>query len=427
MDGFGRRQRVVVIAATNEPDKIDVALRRAGRFDREYKVGLPDVDERVDILKVLTRGSRLDKDVDLAKLAKDTPGFAGADLSLLVKEAVLEAHRRYYPLRSGALTDTQLKKVSLSVADIKTARGRVSPSLVRELGIEKPDVKWADVGGLSGIVTKLKKVVVGPLTNPAGFARLGLKPQKGVLFDGPPGVGKTLVAKALAGEMGFNFINVKASQLVTEYYGESSRNVRKLFERARELKPAIIFIDEIDSLIPERGGLSQGELSETTRVISELLSQMDGVQGLDQVMVIGATNRAEAIDEAFLRPGRFGKPITFTLPDRRGRESIFHATTRNMAINGDVDFAKLAAQTNGFSGADIAGLAFAAGERALEEDPEATSIRMKHFVDALRTTSASVTAEATRLRGGAEAEAPVEEAPVEDAPKTRWKGAVDHR
>src|SRR6185437_292288 len=336
MDGLEPRQNVVVIAATNRIDAIDEALRRPGRFDREIVIGVPDQDGRRQVLGIHTRGMPLGEDVDLDALARTTYGFVGADISALAREAAMDAVRRILPkinLREGIPPDV-LAGLRVCRADFENALKRIQPSALREIMIQVPNVTWEDVGGLEATREQLRDGIELPLKHPEAFRRLGIRPAKGFLLFGPPGTGKTLMAKAVARESNANFIATKSSDLLSKWYGESEQQVSRLFARARQVAPTVIFIDEIDSLVPARGG-SMGEPAVTERVVNTILAEMDGLEELQSVVVIGATNRPNLLDPALLRPGRFDELVYVPVPDQAGRLHILRIQTRDMPLAAD--------------------------------------------------------------------------------------------
>jgi transitional endoplasmic reticulum ATPase len=394
MDGLEPRQNVVVIGATNRVDALDEALRRPGRFDREIVIGVPDTPGRRDILGIHTRGMPLDG-VDLDELARVTYGFVGADMGALAREAAMETLRRNLPelgLERGEIPPGFLEKLRVTRDDFMNALKRVQPSALREIMIEAPTITWDDVGGLDEAKRQLREGVELPLRYPESFERLGIRPAKGFLLFGPPGTGKTLLAKAVAREAEANFIAAKSSDLLSKWYGESERQVSRLFQRARQVAPTVIFIDEIDSLAPERGG-GLGEPAVTERVVNTMLAEMDGLEELHGVVVIAASNRPGLLDPALLRPGRFDELIYVPVPERDGRLHILKIHTANMPLGDDVDLEPLADRTAGYTGADLEDLVRRAGLHALRADLEATTVTMNYFEQALLETRASVTEE----------------------------------
>ncbi|WP_114227349.1 MULTISPECIES: CDC48 family AAA ATPase [Sphingomonas] len=395
MDGLEPRQNLVVIAATNRPEAIDEALRRPGRFDREIVVGVPDETGRREILGIHTRAMPLDPKVDLDDLARRTYGFVGADLAALVREAALEAVRRIMPelnLAEGTIPTEVLDKLAVLGSDFDGALKRVQPSAMREVMVQVPNLTWDDVGGLDAAATKLKEGVELPLKHPEAFKRLGIRPAKGFLLYGPPGTGKTLLAKATARESQANFIATKSSDLLSKWYGESEQQIARLFARARQVAPTVIFIDELDSLVPARGG-GLGEPQVTERVVNTILAEMDGLEELQGVVLIGATNRPNLIDPALLRPGRLDELIYVGPPDTAGRRRILAIHTKGMPLAPDVDLEALARRTDNFTGADLEDLTRRAGLVALRRGLDAASVTMADFESALQDTRASVTAE----------------------------------
>ncbi|MBQ1497818.1 MAG: CDC48 family AAA ATPase [Sphingomonas sp.] len=395
MDGLESRANVVVIAATNRPDAIDEALRRPGRFDREIIVGVPDERGRREILGIHTRGMPLGDKVDLAELARTTYGFVGADLSALAREAAIEAVRRIMPklnLAEGTIPHEVLDTLSVTREDFLEALKRVQPSAMREVMVEAPRVRWEDVGGLDDAQMRLKEGVELPLKDPDAFRRLGIRPAKGFLLYGPPGTGKTLLAKAVAREAEANFIATKSSDLLSKWYGESEQQIARLFARARQVAPCVIFIDELDSLVPARGG-GLGEPQATERVVNTILSEMDGLEELQSVVVIGATNRPNLIDPALLRPGRFDELVYVGVPDAAGRERILEIQTEKMPLAADVDLRSIAAQAERYTGADLEDVVRRAGLIALRQSLDSREVTMAHFDAALADSRATVTPE----------------------------------
>ena len=396
MDGLEARTNLVVIAATNRPDAIDEALRRPGRFDREIIIGVPDESGRREILAIHTRGMPLDSKVSLRELARTTHGFVGADLNALTREAAIEAVRRIMPkidLSSGTIPANVLENLKVTRDDFLEALKRVNPSAMREVMVQVPDVRWEDVGGLDEAQAKLKEGIELPLKNPDAFRRLGIRPAKGFLLYGPPGTGKTLLAKAVARESEANFISIKSSDLLSKWYGESEQQIARLFARARQVAPTIIFIDEIDSLAPARGR-GGGEPQATERVVNTLLAEMDGLEEMQSVIVIGATNRPTLMDPALLRPGRFDELVYVTVPDEKGRRRILGIHTSKMPLAKDVDLDDFAARTDRYSGADLEDLVRRAGLFALrDEGSDAKQVSKSHFEKALEASRATVTTE----------------------------------
>ena len=396
MDGLHSRSNIVVIAATNRPDAIDEALRRPGRFDREIVVGVPDEKGRREILGIHTRGMPLGGDVDLDELARTTHGFVGADLGALAREAAMDAVRRIMPrldLEAQTIPPEVLENLNITREDFLLALKRVQPSAMREVMVQVPNVGWADVGGADEAQDKLKEGVELPLRNPEAFRRLGIRPAKGFLLYGPPGTGKTLLAKAVAKESEANFIAIKSSDLLSKWYGESEQQIARLFARARQVAPCIIFIDEIDSLVPARGS-SGNEPQVTARVVNTILAEMDGMEELSSVVLIGATNRPGLVDPALLRPGRLDELIYVGTPDAKGREHILKIHTARMPLARDVDLAAIAAQAERFTGADLEDVTRRAGLNAIRRAGGAVkTVTTADFAEALHDSRATVSAE----------------------------------
>jgi transitional endoplasmic reticulum ATPase len=395
LDGMEPRQNTVVIAATNRPEAIDEALRRPGRFDREIIIGVPDQPGRREILGIHTRGMPLAPDVNLDDLARRTYGFVGADIDALTREAALEAVRRIMPrlnLADEAIPTEILDALTVELKDFENALKRVQPSAMREVMVEAPQVRWDDIGGLDAARDRLREGVELPLKHPEAFRRLGIRAAKGFLLYGPPGTGKTLLAKAAAREAEANFIATKSSDLLSKWYGESEQQIARLFNRARQVAPTIIFIDELDGLVPARGG-GLGEPQVTERVVNTILSEMDGLEELQNIVVIGATNRPNLIDPALLRPGRFDELIYVGVPDTAGRRRILAIHTEGMPLASDVDLEKIAQRTDHFTGADLEDLVRRAGLTALRRGLDAAEVTMADFEVALGETRASVTSE----------------------------------
>jgi transitional endoplasmic reticulum ATPase len=398
LDGLEPRQNVVVIGATNRVDAIDEALRRPGRFDREIVMGVPDVQGRREILGIHTRGMPLEEDINLDELARTTYGFVGADMSALAREAAMETLRRSVTqlnLDSGEIPAEVVESLRVTRQDFMRALKRVQPSALREIMIEAPNVTWDDVGGLEDAKRELRDGIELPLKHPQAFERLGIRPAKGFLLFGPPGTGKTMLAKAVARQAEANFIATKSSDLLSKWYGESERQVSRLFQRARQVAPTVIFIDEIDSMAPMRGG-GLGEPAVTERVVNTLLAELDGLEELRGVVVIAASNRPALLDPALLRPGRFDDLIYVPVPEQDGRLHILRIHTRDMPLGDDVDLEDIARRTNGYTGADLEDVVRRAGLQALREDLDVQQVPMRYFEEALQETRASVTPEMDR-------------------------------
>ncbi|WJV67099.1 CDC48 family AAA ATPase [Pectobacteriaceae bacterium CE70] len=377
MDGLKNRGKVIVIAATNLPNAIDPALRRPGRFDREISIPIPDREGRREIIEIHSTGMPLNADVDLNVLADITHGFVGADLEALCREAAMSALRRLLPeidFSSAELPYDRLAELTVMMDDFRAALCEVSPSAIRELFVDIPDVRWEDVGGLDDVRRRLIESVEWPIKYPELYEQAGVKPPKGLLLAGPPGVGKTLIAKAVANESGVNVISVKGPALMSRYVGDSEKGVRELFLKARQAAPCIIFLDEVDSVIPARNeGAIDSHVAE--RVLSQFLSEMDGLEELKGVFVMGATNRADLIDPAMLRPGRFDEIIELGLPDEDARRQILAVHLRNKPLGDNIHADDLAERCDGASGAELAAVcnraALAALRRAIQQSEEA--------------------------------------------------------
>ncbi len=394
MDGLKSRGKVVVIAATNIPDQIDPALRRPGRFDREIEIGVPDKAGRLNILKIHTRNMPL-KEVKLEQIAEVTYGFVGADLAALAKETAMIVLRKVLPELSlkeeKEIPKELLERLMIAHEDFMDALKVVRPSAMREVLVEVPNIHWDDVGGHEDVKQELKEAVEWPLKNPDAFGRLGIEPPRGILLYGPPGTGKTMLAKAVANESDANFILVKGPELLSRWVGESEKAVREVFKKARQTSPTIIFFDEIDSLAPRRG--AGGDSNVTERVVNQLLTEMDGLEEMHDVVVVAATNRPDIIDTALLRPGRFDRIIMTHVPDEGMRKRIFEVHTKNMPLLPDVDLAKLASLTENYVGADIEAVCREAAILSLRADIAATKVGMPHFEGALDKVKPSVTKE----------------------------------
>ncbi len=359
MDGLQSRGKVVVIGATNRPNALDPALRRPGRFDREIEIGVPNKDGRLQVLQIHARGMPLAEDVDLKRLASVTHGFVGADLEALTKEAALHALRRILPdidFSADSIPAEILNKIIVDMNDFQESLKEIEPSAMREVLVEVPNVKWTDIGGLAEVKEELQEAIEWPLKYPEIFAYMNTAPPKGVLLYGPPGTGKTMLAKAVANESEANFISIKGPEVLSKWVGESEKAVREVFRKARQSAPTIIFFDELDSITPVRGS-GFGGSQVTERVISQILTELDGLEELKDVVVIGATNRIDIIDPALLRPGRFDKLLRIPLPDLEARKGILRIHLEKKPLTKDVKIDTLAEKTEGYSGADLAALA----------------------------------------------------------------------
>ena len=433
MDGIKSRSNVVVIAATNRPNTIDPALRRFGRFDREIDIGVPDEAGRLEVLGIHTKKMKLADDVDLEYISKETHGYVGADLASLCTEAAMlciRAKLDVIDLEDETIDVEILNSMQVTMDDFRTALQNSNPSTLRETVVEVPKIKWADIGGLETVKQELRETVQYPLQFPELFARFKMDASRGVLFYGPPGCGKTLLAKAVASECSANFISIKGPELLSMWFGESESNVRNIFQKARQSAPCVLFFDELDSIVKARGS-SPGDSGGADRVINQLLTELDGLEAKKAVFTIGATNRPDIIDPAIMRPGRLDQLIYIPLPDEPARASIFHANMRKLNVSSDVNYNSLAHVTEGFSGADIAEICTRAKKIALksalvphqemerarlaaeengedpsnlpEEDPDIYTIKRIHFEEALKHARRSVSdADIARYRMFAE-------------------------
>ncbi|MGZ7069482.1 MAG: CDC48 family AAA ATPase [Methanobacterium sp.] len=425
MDGLKERGKVIVIGATNRVDALDPALRRPGRFDREIELRVPDRDGRYEIMQIHTRGMPLEEDVNIEEIADITHGFVGADLAALSRESAMNALRRILPeldLEEQTIPPEVLEKLFVTNDDFLEALKSISPSALREVFIEVPNIRWEDIGGLEDLKETLIEAVEWPLTNSEDFKRLGIQPSKGVLLFGPPGTGKTMLTKAVATESRANFISVKGSEILSKWFGESERKISEIFKKARQAAPCIVFFDELDAIAPMRGS-GVGEPRVVERMVNTILSEMDGLEELRGVVVIGATNRPDLIDAALLRPGRFDEVVLVPPPDEKARLDILKVHVKNMALDQDVNLENLAKKTKSYSGADIDALCRKAGVIALHENIKIEKISKRHFEEALNKISPSTTPQtkeyyqdvARKLGRGLEAKKVREEFPREVA------------
>ena len=385
LDGLVERGQVVVIGATNRIDAIDPALRRPGRFDREIEIGVPDNTDRLEILQIHTRGMPLGEEVDLEYLSNHTQGFVGADLLSLVQEAAMRSLRRFLPDfdLDEDIPQEKLEEIIVSAVDFESALREIDPSAMREVLVEIPSVDWTDVGGLENVKQEIVEAVEWPIKRPEKFVEMGIKPPKGILLFGPPGTGKTLVAQAVANESNANFISIKGPQMLSKWVGESEKAIRETFKKARQVSPCIIFFDEIDSIAPMRSATSEdGKVSE--RVVNQLLTELDGLEPLKEIVVIAATNRPDIIDPALLRSGRFDRLVLVGPPVRQGRIKIFKIHTKGIPLADDVNIETLADMTEGYVGADVESVCREAVMLALRSDFETNTVTMAYFEEALK-------------------------------------------
>nr|HIK01430.1 AAA family ATPase [Candidatus Undinarchaeales archaeon ERR594346 U_76725] len=357
-----------------------------GRFDREIEIGVPDRKGRKEIFQIHTRAMPLESKVNLDKLADITYGYVGADIEAVCKEAAMSALRRILPKlnldEDKEISPDMLEDLRITSDDFQTGLRNVSPSAMREVLVEIPRVTWKDIGGLETVKQELKEAVEWPLSNPSAFKKMGIKPPKGILLYGPPGTGKTLLAKAVANESNANFIAIKGPELLSKWVGESEQGVRKIFKKARQVAPSILFFDEIDSLAPARGRSTGSNVSDT--VVNQILTEIDGMEGLENVVVIAATNRPDIVDPGLLRPGRFDRHILTPLPDEESRKKIFKIHTKDMPLSKDVKIAKLAEMTEGYVGADIEALCREAAMLALRKTMKAKEVNSGNFEEAIK-------------------------------------------
>jgi transitional endoplasmic reticulum ATPase len=392
MDGMGTRGNIIVIGATNRPNAIDPALRRPGRFDREIEIGVPDKAGRNEIVQIHTRNMPLAEDVDVKRLSDITHGYTGADISSLSREAAMKALRRYMPdinLEEERVPPEILDKMVVKEDDFLSAYREITPTAMREVYVEVPSVHWKEVGGLDRIKNELVQSVEWPLKKPEVFKRMGIKPPRGILLYGPPGCGKTLLARAVATESEANFIAVKGPEIFSKWVGESEKAIREVFRKARTAAPAIIFFDELDSIIPRRGA-GYSDSGATERVISQLLTEMDGIESLQNVVVIAATNRPDILDPAVMRPGRFDRLIDVPAPDSKALMQIFKIHARDMPLSKDVDLQEIAVKARGYSGADVEALCREAAMNALRDSIDAKEVTRKDFDEAMETIKPSI-------------------------------------
>ncbi|OFX16994.1 AAA family ATPase [archaeon RBG_16_50_20] len=395
MDGMGSRGNIIVIGATNRPNAIDPALRRPGRFDREIEIGVPDKAGRYEVLQIHTRNMPLAEDIDLKRLKDVTHGYTGADMASLCREAAMKALRRYIPefnLEEERIPPEILEKMVVKMDDFLSAYREITPTAMREVYVEVPQVHWNEVGGLKQVKQELMESVEWPLKKPEVFKKMGIKPPRGILLYGPPGCGKTLLARAVATESEANFISIKGPEIFSKWVGESEKAIREIFRKGRTAAPAIIFFDELDAIVPKRG-LGYADSGASERVISQLLTEIDGIESLQNVLVIAATNRPDMLDPAVLRPGRFDRLIYVPSPDFDSLKEIFKIHAHSMPLSRDVDLDDLARKAQGYSGADVEAICREAAMNGLREDIEATEVSLRDFNQAMERVGPSITAE----------------------------------
>lgn len=390
MDGLKERGQVVVIGATNRVDAIDPALRRPGRFDREIEIGVPDRNERVEILQIHVRNMPIGEEVNLESLADRTHGFVGADINALCKEAAMKTLRRYLPDlgTEDEIPQEIVEKMTVTGEDFEEALKGIEPSAMREVLVELPKVSWKDLGGLGQLKQELIESIEWPLKRPEKFRQMGIRPPKGILLYGPPGTGKTMIAQAVANETNANFISIRGPQMLSKWVGESEKAIREIFKKAKQVSPSIVFFDELDSIAPFRGMEDGSRVME--RVVNQLLAELDGLEALKDVVIIAATNRPDIIDPALLRSGRFDRLVMIGAPDKFGRLEILKIHTEEIPNADDVNLEELAELTEGYVGSDLAALCREAVMLSLRENPDAGSVEMNHYREALKKVRASV-------------------------------------
>ena len=395
MDGMGSRGNIIVIGATNRPNAIDPALRRPGRFDREIEIGVPDKAGRHEVLQIHTRNMPLGDDVELKRLADVTHGYTGADIASLCREAAMKALRRYVPeinLEDERIPPETLDKMVVKMEDFMSAYREITPTAMREVYVEVPQVRWTEVGGLKQVKQELMESVEWPLKKPEVFTKMGIKPPRGILLYGPPGCGKTLLARAVATESEANFISIKGPEIFSKWVGESEKAIREVFRKGRTAAPAIIFFDELDAVVPKRG-LGYADSGASERVISQLLTEIDGIESLQNVLVMAATNRPDILDPAVMRPGRFDRLIYVPSPDVDSLKEIFRIHARSMPLSRDVTLEELARKAQDYSGADIEAICREAAMNALRMDINTTEVSARDFDEAMERIGPSITPE----------------------------------
>jgi transitional endoplasmic reticulum ATPase len=395
MDGLHSRGKVIVIGATNRPNSLDPALRRPGRFDREIEIKVPNEKGRREVFQIHTRSMPLDKKISLKEYANITHGFVGADISAVCREAAMSALRRYLPqidLDSELIDPELLEQIEVTKNDFEEALKEVMPSGIREVFVEIPNVNWDEIGGLEDLKQKLIESVDWPLSHPKIFKRMGINPPRGILLYGPPGCGKTLLARAVATETKANFISIKGPELLSKYVGESEKAIREVFRKAKMAAPCIIFFDEFDSIAPSRGRHTT-DSGTSEKVLSQFLTELDGLEVKKDIIVIAATNRPDILDPALIRPGRIDRILLVPAPDEEGREQILKIFTKDMPLAANIDLSELNKKLDGFTGADIETLCREAGMIALRENLRARKITKEHFEMAIESLYASITPE----------------------------------
>jgi transitional endoplasmic reticulum ATPase len=395
MDGMGARGNVIVIGATNRPNAIDPALRRPGRFDREIEIGVPDKAGRYEALQIHTRNMPLGEDVELKRLSDVTHGYTGADIASLCREAAMKTLRRYIPeinLEKERIAPEILEKMVVKMEDFTSAYREITPTAMREVYVEIPQVKWTQVGGLKQVKQELIEAVEWPIKKPEVFKKMGINPPRGILLYGPPGSGKTLLARAVATESEANFISIKGPEIFSKWVGESEKAIREAFRKGRTAAPSIIFFDELDAIVPRRG-LGYADSGASERVISQLLTELDGIESLQNVLVIAATNRPDILDPAVMRPGRFDRLIYVPSPDFDSLKEIFKIHAGSMPLSKDVSLDELARRSQGYSGADIEAICREAAMNALREDVDATDVSSRDFDEAMERVGPSIAPE----------------------------------
>merc|ERR1712088_931381 len=413
-------------AATNRPNSIDPALRRFGRFDREVDIGIPDAVGRMEILRIHTKNMKLHDDLDLEQVAAETHGHVGADLAALCSEAALQQIREkmdLIDLEDETIDAEVLDSLAVTMADFRYAMGKSTPSAIRECVVEVPTVTWADVGGLENVKRELQELVQYPVEHPEKFLKFGMMPSRGVLFYGPPGCGKTLLAKAIANECQANFISIKGPELLTMWFGESEANVRDVFDKARSAAPCVLFFDESDSIAKSRGGTSGDAGGASDRVINQILTEMDGMGSKKNVFIIGATNRPDIIDPAILRPGRLDQLIYIPLPDEGSRMAILKSNLRKSPISKEVDLPFLAKMTKGFSGADLTEICQRACKLAIRESIDADIRREKERQKKLESAK-SKSRFSSKFSTGAAMDVDDDEDPVPEITKKHFEESM---